>query len=263
MFKNILISVLLTMIMPAAVYSQTEQLVIKIPPSSLPGLLTFENPKGSIKVTGYDGDILLVSGSLRFSEPDKPAENGMHRIEQNALDISAEVSSNKITLLCRTTGKTVDFDIKIPRRFSLKLKSLDNGNIEVFNIIGDIEIENANGDINLGNITGSAVLSSVYGKISALFKEVYPDAPMMLTSFEGDISLTLPESVNALLKIRSEKGEVLSDFDISPTGRKPVVKDIENTKVYTLEDWVSGNINSGGPEYVIKSYNGNIYIKKK
>jgi DUF4097 and DUF4098 domain-containing protein YvlB len=187
----------------------------------------------------------------------------MHRIVQNGLNLFAEANGNNVTLQCTTTGKTVDFDIKTPANFSLKLKSLDNGNIDIININGEIEIENANGNITLENVSGSAVLSSVYGKISAVFRKVNPDSPMMFTSLEGDLSVTFPESVNAMFRIQNEKGEILSDFDIKPVKRQPVIKTVESTRIYSLEDWVVGSVNKGGPEYIFKSYNGNIIIRKK
>jgi hypothetical protein len=263
MLKRINLAASILFIISSAVHCQSEQLVINLSPSSLPGVLIFENPKGSIRVTGYEGDVLLATGTLRFGDTEKPAANGMRRIEQKVPDISAEVNGNNITLLSRTTGKTVDFDIKVPRNFSLKLKSMDNGNVEIININGEIEVENDNGDISLENIVGSAVLSSVYGKISAVFRKVNPDSPMMFTSFEGDITVTLPESVNARLKLKSENGEILSDFDIKPVNRQSVVKKVDNTLVYSLEDWIIGTINAGGPEYIIKSYNGNVVLRKK
>jgi hypothetical protein len=255
------ISIVLTIISLTAL-CQSEQLAVNITHSSLPGVLTFENPKGSIKVTGYDGDVILITGTLRFKDPEK-ADNGMHRIIKNALNIWAEAEENNINLMCATSGKTVDFDIKVPDNFSLKLKSLDNGNVDIININGEIEIENANGDISLENISGSAVLSSVYGKISAVFRKVDPGSPMMFTSLEGSISVTFPESINATFKIQVEKGEILSDFDMKPVKRQPVVTTVESTRIYTLEDWVVGLINKGGPEYIFKSYNGNIVIRKK
>jgi len=263
MKKRILTAALLLIVIPLAAYCQSEQLVINLNPSSLPGLLIFENPKGSIRVTGYEGDVLVATGTLRFSSTEKPAGNVMHRIDQKAVDISAEVNGRNINLMCRTTGKTVDFDIKVPRNFSLKLKSHDNGNVEIVNMNGEIEVENSNGDISLGNISGSAVLSSVYGKISAVFREVKPDSPMMFTSFEGDITVTLPETVSARLKLKSDKGQILSDFDIKPANRQSVVTKAENTLVYSLEDWIVGSINAGGPEYIIRSYNGNVVLKKR
>lgn len=263
MQKRFFLTVLKLIIISTGVYCQSEQLVINLSASSIPGVLTFENPKGSIRITGYEGNVLLATGTLRFSDTEKPDVNGLKRIEQEIPDITAEVRGNNIILLSRTTGKTVDFDIKVPRNFSLKLKSLDNGNVEVFNMNGEIEVENDNGDILLGNIAGSAVLSSVYGKISAVFREVNPDSPMMFTSFEGDITITLPESVNARLKLKSENGEILSDFDIKPDNRESIVKKVDNTLVYSLEDWIPGTLNAGGPEYIIKSYNGKIILRKK
>jgi hypothetical protein len=263
MIRKLLIATTIFTVISLTVCGQSEQLVINLTQSSLPAMLTFENPKGSIKVTGFDGEVMLVTGALRFRDTEKVAGNGMRKIDQNALDISAEVNGNNVLLQCRTTGKTIDFDIKVPRNTSLKLKSLDNGNVDIVNINGEIEIENANGDITLENIAGSAVLSSVYGKISASFKAVNPKSPMMFTSFEGDISVTFPGTINARLKMKSEKGQILSDFDIIPSKRQPVVTNVENTRIYSLEDWVTGSINSGGPEYVIKSYKGDIVLKKR
>lgn len=263
MIRKLLIIASILAFIPSETFCQSEQLVINLTQTSLPGQLTFENPKGSIKVTGYDGEVILVTGTLRFREAEKIVNNGMKRIDQNALDISAEVNGNNVILQCRTIGKTVDFDIKVPRNFSLKLKSLDNGIVEIFNINGEIEVEDANGDITLENISGSAVLSSVYGKISAVFREVNPNSPMMFTSFEGDITITFPAAINARLKMKSEKGEILSDFDIKPVKRQSVVTRVENSRIYSLEDWVVGSINTEGPEYIIKNYNGDIYLRKK
>ncbi|MBG0858740.1 MAG: DUF4097 family beta strand repeat protein [Bacteroidales bacterium] len=260
--RYLFVSLILAFI-PSQAFCQSEQLVINAAQISRPGLLTFENPKGSIKVTGYDGDVILVTGTLRFRDAEKTDENGMRRIVQNPVDISAEVNGNNVTILCSSTGKTVDFDIKIPRDFSLKLKSLDNGIVDIVNINGEIEVENTDGDILLANISGSAVLSSVYGKISAVFREADPDKPMMFTSFEGDVIITLPGTVNASLKMRTDRGEILSDFEIKPAKRLPVVKNVENTRIYSLEDWVTGTINAGGPEYIIRSYDGDIFLRKK
>jgi hypothetical protein len=263
MIRNFLIAGLTLFLASFRVAGQSEQLVINLPSAVQPGLLTFENPKGSIRVTGYDGEVILVTGTLRIKAAEKPSAAGLKKIEQNIIDISAEVNANNIIVQCNTAGKTVDFDIKVPRKISLRLKSLDNGSIETVGINGEIEIENTNGDITIENIAGSAVLSSVYGKISASFREVNPVSPMMFTSFEGDITVFFPSTINAKFKMKSEKGEIMSDFDIRQEGRQPVVKNIDNKQVYTLETWVTGSVNSGGPEYIFSSYAGNIILRKK
>jgi hypothetical protein len=244
-------------------YSQSEQLVVNLPATAFPYLITFENPKGSVKVTGYDGVVMIITGTLRFQTGEKTTLKGLHKIEQNSIGISAEVNGSNVTVLTGSTGKTIDFDIKVPRKTSLKIKSLDNGSIEIVNVSGEVEVENSNGDISLENAAGSAVLSSVYGKISANFMEVNPLSPMMFTSFEGDITLTFPAAINANLKLKSEKGEILTGFDLKPIARQPVVKKIGDKEIYTLGNWALGSLNSGGPEYIISSYTGNIEIRKK
>ena len=261
MTDRFIITIVLSLLFTLTGFAQEEQLVVNLSPSLNKRSFIFENPKGSIKVTGYDGNDIVVNATLRIRQEESRAGNSIKRIEKNPFDISAETDGNNVTLFSRTFGKTVDFDIKIPVNFSLKLKSLDNGIIQVININGDIEAENPNGSISLENISGSAVLSTVYGKINAVFREVKIDYPMMFTSLEGDISLYLPPRINAILRMKTE-GEIYSDFDLIPGQRQSVVKNLENTKVYSLEDWAVDRINSGGPEYVIRSYSGNIFIKK-
>ena len=242
---------------------QPEQLVVNLPASFKSGHLIFENPKGSVKVTGYDGNVILITGTPRYSSKAEEDNAGMHRIGMNELDISAEVNGSNILVLCRTTGKTVDFDIKLPRDFSLKLKSLDNGDVEVINVNGEIEAEDNYGDIKLDNIAGSAVLSSVSGDITAVFRKVTAGSPMMFTTFEGSISITLPDDVQALFKMKSETGEIMSDFNIVPAKRQSIVKDVDNKQVWSLEDWMTGTVNGGGPEYIMRTYSGKVSIKKR
>ncbi|MGE5419209.1 MAG: DUF4097 family beta strand repeat-containing protein [Chloroflexota bacterium] len=243
--------------------AQNEQLIINPPTGQEERFFIFENPKGSVKITGYDGDLIVVTASLRFPESEKTVAGGLHKIEQNPVDMRAEVNGRNVLLLSSAAGKTVDFDIKIPMWFSLNVKSLDNGNVELLNVSGVIEVVNNNGNITLENITGAAVLSSVYGKISASFREVKPGAPMMFTSFEGDITVALPSTVNANLRMKSDKGGIYSDFNIQPVKRQPVVRQTENTAVYSLEDWTTGSINNGITDFVLKTYSGNITLKKR
>jgi len=262
MQKRLIFTTALFFFITAGIYCQGEQLVINLSSSTVKRLFKFENPKGAIKVIGYDGSDIVINAGLRFSDTEMPDETGLRRIDKNSIDISAETNGTIVTLFNRTNDKTVDFNIKIPKNFSLNLNTLDNGNVEVINIAGDVEVENSNGDITLENIRGSSVLSTTYGSISASFNEVKPDTPMMFTSFEGNILLYLPVNVNAVIRMKTGSGEIRTDFDLVPQRRNSVVKNSEKSTIYSLEDWVTGRINKGGPEYIIRSFSGNITIKK-
>lgn len=262
LFKILSVSFLIVVFIARPMAGQSEQLVIRLTNPGLPGYLAFDNPKGSVKITGYDGQVILINAVQRFSGNGKQENDGMHKIEQKTFDLSAEEKNNQVSLVCMSNNKTVDFDIKIPRKFSLKISSFDNGKIEIIRVSGSVEADNPFGDIILDNFSGSAVLNSVNGKIRAIFSAVDPLSPMMFTSLEGNIELYFPEKVNANLKLRSENGDLFTEFTIKPIRRQTEVKKNEQVSVYSLEDWTLGMLNNGGPEYFISTFNGNIYLKK-
>jgi hypothetical protein len=263
LFKIFSVLFIFLALMAAPAAGQSEQLVIRLTNPGLPGYLAFNNPKGSVKITGYDGQVILVNATLRYSGSGGRQDNtGIHKIETKPFDLSAEEKSNRISLVCMSNNKTVDIDIKIPRKFSLKISSFDNGKIEIIRVSGNVEADNPFGDIILDNIAGSAVLNSVNGKIKAIFSSVDPTSPMMFTSLEGNIELYFPEKVNANIKLRSENGDLFSEFNIKPIRRQTEVKKNAEGSVYSLEDWKVGMLNNGGPEYFVSTFNGNIYLKK-
>jgi len=260
--KILNVSLLFLVFMAGPAAGQSEQLVIRLTNPGLPGHLAFDNPKGSVKITGYDGQVILVNAVQRFSGSGKQDNTGMQKIEQKAFDLSAEEKNNQVSLVCMSNNKTVDFDIKIPRKFSLKISSFDNGKIEIIRISGNVEADNPFGDIILDNVAGSAVLNSVNGNIRAMFTAVDPASPMMFTSLEGNIELYFPENVNANIKLRSENGDLFTEFSIKPLPRQTEVKKSAQGSIYSLEDGTVGLLNNGGPEYFVSTFNGNIYLKK-
>ena len=89
-------------------------------------------------------------------------------------------------------------------------------------------------------------------------------ASMAFSSIEGKIDVTFPADVKAYVKMKSDNGDIFSDFDIEIDKRKTQVNKSDKTGVYkiSLEDWTNGKINGGGPEILLKTLEGNIYIRK-
>ena len=95
--------------------------------------------------------------------------------------------------------------------------------------------------------------------------KVTNDIPMSFNTYNGDVDITLPASVKASLKLRSSRGEVYTGFDVVMSKAPPVKKTESESGTYKvyLDNWVKGDINGGGPEFTMKNYNGDIYIRKK
>lgn len=250
-----------------------EQLVVPLSDPGKPGTLHVGLINGSIHVIGYSGKDVVIDiiaspkRGRRDDNDDRPdrTANGMKRIGTGSpLDVSAEERNNTVNVNANTARQTVDLTIKVPQRFSLKVSTINNGTIEVENVNGNLEATNVNGYIHLTNIAGSAVANTVNGNLIATFKSIDSDTPMAFSTLNGNVDVTFPASVKANSKLKSDRGEIYSDFDIDVDKNQPKVSRTSQSGMYQvkIEDWVYGKINGGGPEVMMKNMNGNIYIRK-
>ncbi len=274
-----------------------EQLVVPISDPGKPGSLEVDLINGFIHVVGYSGkDVVIdaVAGPTRRNEgtrkakgqqndglnerlnenvnenlssrrkDDPGASAGMKRISAgNPFDLSAEEKNNRIKVSTSSLQNPVNLTIKVPQRFSLKLHTINNGDITVDNVTGELEINNVNGGIELTNIGGSAVANTINGDLKATFKQV-TNTPMAFSTLNGRVDVTFPASVKANFKLKSDRGDIFSDFDIDVDKSQPKATRTSQSGMYrvTVDDWVYGKINNGGSEVMMKTMQGNIYVRK-
>ncbi|WP_437397358.1 DUF4097 family beta strand repeat-containing protein [Flagellimonas lutimaris] len=230
------------------------------------GTLKIGQISGSIAVTGYEGkDVIVKVFVVEGEETSNKTKNGMKRIGSSGLNISAEEDNNVVTINNEAWNRRTDFDIKVPYNFSLKLSTVNDGDIDVQNVSGDMEISNVNGSITLGNVEGAVTANTTNGEVKADFKSVGNIADMAFSSFNGDVEVIFPSSVKANVKAKSDMGDIYTDFDISVVENKPVVDKKQTSGKYKvkLEQWLRGKINGGGPELLLKTFNGDILIKSE
>jgi hypothetical protein len=246
----------------------TETLTV---PLSSPGKVYFLKVHlvtGSIKVTGYDGKDIVINASPRTGsdeEGSKTSENGMKRISTpGGFEITAKEADNTVTVNTGNPNRAVDLDLKIPQDVKLKLGTVNDGEIVVENVSGELEVNDVNDKITLTNISGSVVANTVNGDVNVTFKGVDPKAPMAFSTLNGDVNVTLPSDTKANLKLKSDNGEVFSDFDIDIDKTPAKIDKTTEPGLYKIkkDDWVYGKINGGGPEMMMKNMQGNIYVKK-
>ena len=222
---------------------------------------------GSIILQGYDGKDIVIDIRTDKDE-DKDDDNeagGMKRIGGGTLDFSAEEHDNAVSIHAPMSSKLKGITIKIPRGSTkIVLGTVQDGDIEVKDVSGEIEINNVNGSISATGISGSVVANTVNGEIVVKFKSIDPKAPMAFSSVNGKIDILFPADIKADVKLKSDRGEMFSDFDIAVNKSQPKVEKNTEDHYYSvkIEDWVYGKINGGGPEMMMKTMMGNIYIRK-
>ncbi|MGD1892802.1 MAG: DUF4097 family beta strand repeat-containing protein [Cyclobacteriaceae bacterium] len=250
-----------------AVAQSDELLAIPLSNPGEPGEIRVQLVRGGITIRGYDGQEVIVQTSADedYYEDDERERNGLRKISSGGnLSMEAIEENNRVTIKSRSPQSTVNLDIQVPRNFSVKAKTVNDGRLLIENIIGEIEASNVNDDIELQNISGSAVVNTVNGEVTVVFDEVTPDTPMSFTTLNGDIEVTMPTATPMLAKMKTLNGEIYTDFDmdVKATDKRESSNEGGVYRV-KIDKEVTGTVNGGGPEMYFKSHIGDIIIRKK
>ncbi|RNC91906.1 MAG: hypothetical protein ED555_01980 [Allomuricauda sp.] len=254
------------MMLPLGLFSQTDQkLNIPLSNPGSKGYLKIGLLYGSITVNAHSGNDVIVETKSRAKKPAETTVNGLKKISNSSGGFSVEEDNNKVTIKSGPNNKKMDFTITVPKNFSLKLSAVNDGNIWVNGVSGDMEISNTNGAITLEDIGGSVIADALNRDIIVTFDSVDYDAPMAFTSLNGNLDVTFPSDYKADVKARTENGNVYTDFEMNQRTSADVDQKRNSKGVYkvTVDKWISGEINGGGPEILFKTLNGNVIIRKK
>lgn len=243
-----------------------EQIAVPLSRPGEPGKLKVSAVRGGIQVTGYDGNEVIIRYRGDNGEAEQEVtKDGLRRISSGSIGFEASENDNEVKIGGISPVRDVHFEISVPRNFSLSLSLVHGDEIIVENVDGEMEISHVNGEVSLVNVNGSAVINTVNGDISASFREINPDKPMAFSNVNGDIDVTLPANARVSPKMKTEWGDVYTDFDmeIDRSGQNKI--EDSDTGVYkvSVNNWIYGKINGGGPEYLFKSLRGDIYIRKQ
>ncbi len=250
----------------AQAQSGSDRIVVKLDDPARPAFVKASLVNGGITVKAYDGKEVIVEARARNEEGEK-SSGGPKRLNISTTGLSIEEENNEVRVSTESYARTIDLTITVPTHTSLKLRAVNDGEIVVTGVDGDLDVDDINGAVTLNNVSGSAVAHALNGHVHATFAKVNPQKPMAFSSLNGDIDVTFPPDVKANVSIRSDRGDVFSDFDVQLQASAPqqVVEDgrAKGGKYRVkIDKTVHGTINGGGPEYQFTNFQGQIYIRK-
>lgn len=156
----------------------------------------------------------------------------------------------------------------MPAETSVKVRCTNGGDIVVEGVHGEMDVNNLNGRIFLNGVSGSVIAHSLNGEIKATVDRVDQGKPISFSTLNGDVDVTLPGDLRATFKMKTDNGEIYSDFDIKLdlSRNKPTIDPNEsrNGRFHTKADRaLYGSINGGGPEATFTTFNGRLSVRKK
>jgi hypothetical protein len=282
-----------------AVAQTSDRIVVPFSDPSKPGAVKINLLSGSITVTGYPGKEVLVVPSpgdeedeeytprppkpprppqahkgrtpTPEAEPDEDPDDrahGLHRVPNLSSGLTIDEQNNVVVISSEAWGNGVDLNVQVPVGTALDLATVNDGDIVVRNVDGEINAENTNGEVTLRDVSGSVVAHALNGDVVVTLQRIDPKRGMSFSSMNGDIDVTLPSTTKADVRIKSDNGEIYTDFDLqlgahtesSPADGKD--KPYKSKRHAIYESSMVGTLNGGGPTLRFETFNGNVYIRK-
>jgi len=180
--------------------------------------------------------------------------------------VSGDVSLNDIAGTLK--AKSVSGDVEVFKADKGANCNSVSGDLEIHDVIGDVDVGSVSGDVTVERIKGSIEAETVSGEIELLdvtdakvikaetvsgsvkyIGKIYADGRYYLKSHSGSINMIIPSDSAFDLEANTFSGDIETDFDITVSGK------ISRKKL-------SGSVNGGGAEIVIKTFSGDVYLKK-
>jgi DUF4097 and DUF4098 domain-containing protein YvlB len=266
--------------------AKVDRAVVPLTTPGKPALIKAGVLTGGITVKGYEGKEVVVEARVRETKLDEAEEEydaqayadeedkdaadkskGMKLIPVVGTGLEIEEEGNVVTISSQSWKNAVDLVIQVPSASNLELSTTNDGDIVVEGVSGAIEASNVNGSNTLRNISGNVVTHTVNGEILVTMSRVTPDKPMSFSTMDGDIDVTFPADVKASVRLKSQQGDIYSDFDVTlkPAAQKPAEETAKSGKGkyrISFDRFMTGAVNGGGPEFTFNTFNGSIYIRK-
>lgn len=253
------------------------------------------NINGDVKVSGYDGDKVIVEVNRQiFGKTEARLEKGKQELQLGVLD-RADTLIFYVMQGCNQFGQNLngnkrngwynngwgynwdckgrdcqpqydyklDFTIKVPAGIHVAVSTVNDGDILVENVKGSVDADNINGSIKLTNLVREAAASTINGDVDIEYT-ANPSKDCRFYTLNGDINATFQRGLAASLSFESFNGSFYTNIDNMTKLPAQVVK---STKGEGIKYKVTGNryqIGKGGAAYLdFETFNGDVYLKEK
>ncbi len=252
-----------------------------------PAVLHASLVQGTIIVEAYDGSEVIVEMNHLARERNEGCEDcehgdhegdhdsdddggrdgrraGMRRIPNMNVGLTIEESNNRVEVSSESWNRRVSLLMKVPRKTSLRLETVNGGDLQVTGVEGEHELQNTNGGISAIDVRGSVVASTTNGSVEVKLLQIAPGKAMSFTTLNGDVDVTFPANLAGVLLMNPGRGEIYTDFDIKLQPVSPEIKTNPKRKGYRVEmkQEVKATVGAGGPEMHFRTFNGSVYIRK-
>jgi len=156
-----------------------------------------------------------------------------------------------------------DFTIRVPRDASLRLCTVNGGDVIVNGTRGDFDVDNVNGLIEMRQVTGSGQAHTVNGPVTVTFT-ANPAKTSSFKTVNGNVDVSFLEGLAADFAMKTMNGGLFTDFEAQTlASRAATAGERRNGKfVYRGNEFTRVRVGNGGPEITFETLNGNVRARR-
>ena len=210
------------------------------------GQIIIENNLGDIKVTGYKGDRIEITGKRKG--PDRDAIEILDNSGGNRIEIRLKYPQ------AQESDARVDFEVRVPNSVEYNFNRLSSfsGNVYVTNVVGRLRAESVRGIVELKDVKGLINATSFSGEIRAELSKEQDRNNMRFSSISGNIIVSAPSNLDALVELYCASGMLRTDFPL----------DIQESR-YGPGSSARGRLGAGKQILLIRSVTGKVNLLQK
>lgn len=244
------------------------------------------NINGSIEVEAYDGSTIEVELNKQvFGRDNADVQKGMQDlkmvVEQDRDFVKLYMDSpqqnvrqkdDRLACGWNWNGNRrgpkywyeFDYKVKVPRGISVKVSTVNKGDVRVQGAQGNIYAGNVNGDVTVEGAQENVKASTVNGEVEVSFDRM-PSEFGKFDTVNGDIIIETPQQADGVYNFQTQWGKVYSDIDFD----KKVAPKMEKTSgesggtKYRISNSNGYQVGDGGPNLEFETLNGTIRLRKK
>lgn len=213
LYSSFLVATAVALLLLSAARAEESTTAIKFSDPARPGTLKISLARGDLRIKGDDTTEVTVKSEVRAQK--QVRKDGLRVISESSSYALTE-KDNVVTLDARSggwTGAPSNFRLTVPRATNIMVESSFGGDIACAGVGGDLEVKSINGEIRLDDVAGAVVVTTTNGGIHANVRELREGKPLSFTSYNGEVVLRVPAEAKANVRLRTQNGSVLTDFD--------------------------------------------------
>lgn len=288
MKKLITLILCLPIIATAQTFTDKITKELKFEKASANNTLVLANINGSIKVTGYEGEKILIEAERTIkAKSDDRLEKGKAEAQLKQID-RMDTLIVYVGNGCRNFGFrnkrhgtgwsyygdcdnddcqtlydfTFNFTVKVPFGINVEVSTINEGNISISQVKGAVKANNINGAIKLSALEGSASASTINGDVDIEYLR-NPSKDCKYYTLNGDINALFMKGLAANMSFKSFNGSLYTNV-AQLEGLPAMLEKKQSEEGLKLK--VSNNrfkIGNGGVMQDFETFNGDVIVKEK